>query len=689
MSDTTRTQIENETPVNPYSLLEAVNRSSDTAHMSWLIFLAIMAYLLIAVAGVTHRDLLLATPVHLPVLGVQIQQVQFFQFAPVLLVLFHLGLVSQLVLLARKTLEFDNAVHQLEASRRRMHPLRLELHNFFFVQGIAGPNRSRIMAMFLHAMSWLTLVVIPVVLLLFIQISFVPYHSVGITWVHRIALLIDIGILALLGVFLTRAETNFFQALGRAIGTHPVTTLATTLVLASMMFVSFVIATIPGELLDHSLRKYFETDGKPNSAAKAEGWSSYLPSTAFLFGSSSDGSLLGLFHRNLIVTDIDLVVDREVSKGEPSISLRNRDLRFAKLDRSDLHQADMTGSNLDGASLMGANLTDVRLNCGDENLLILTDDRKAANCASARGAKFANARLRGATMNGIDLRNADLKEATIAEATLKYAWLAGANFSYANLQKADITGGAKAQGAIFLIANLEGADLTGAQLQYADFSSSFMQAISLEHAHMQGANLRDADLNAAYMRRVRLQAADMTGANLSGVDMRQATVWMTLPPQTDQLKLADLNELNVRPLSERERNTLTRTVNGISNPRLRRNVRDSLEKIIKIKQSVSWKDTNNAHVWNSLKILERPGVVAEFGPELTSHLVSISCRARWSNGAVAEGVARRALNSRFEADFKVLYDGLARPKCLGGQNLSKRTKAQLATAVERYVQGAQ
>ena len=165
MSETARYDVEAETPVNPYSLLEAVNRSSDTAHMGWLICLGIMAYLLIAVAGVTHRDLLLATPVQLPILGVEIPLVQFFQFAPVLLVLFHLGLVSQLVLLARKTLEFDQAVHQLEPSRRRTHPLRLELHNFFFVQGIAGPSRSLIMGLFLHGMSWLTLVVIPVVLL--------------------------------------------------------------------------------------------------------------------------------------------------------------------------------------------------------------------------------------------------------------------------------------------------------------------------------------------------------------------------------------------------------------------------------------------------------------------------------------------------------------------------------------------
>ena len=684
MSDATRIDIENETPVNPYSLLDAVNRSSDTAHMGWLIFLGIMTYLLIAVAGVTHRDLLLATPVQLPILGVQVQQVQFFQFASVLLVLFHLGLVSQLVLLARKTLEFDSAVRQLEPTRRRSHPLRLELHNFFFVQGIAGPNRSRIMAMFLHGMSWLTLVAIPILLLLFIQISFVPYHSVSITWIHRLALVMDIGVLALLGVFLTRPEVSFFHALYRAIGSHPIATLLTMMIMAGVLFISFVVATIPGEGLDRSLRKYFEPGETSTATARAQSWTNYIPDNPlpFLYG-QSDGSLFGLFHRNLIVTDVDLVVDRDVSKGEPSLSLRNRDLRYARLDRSDLHQADMTGANLDGASFVGANLIDVRMNCGDENELILTDNRKIANCVSARKTKFANARLTGAVMNGVDLRFSDLKEANLEGASLKYALLSGANLSYANLQKIDMTGGVKAQGAVFLIANLEGADLTGAQLQYADFSSSFMQGITLEHAHLEGANLRDADLDSAYMRRVRLQAADLTGANLAGADMRQAAVWLTLPPQADQLKLADLGDISIRELDERDQATLLASLRSISDVRLRRNVRDSLSRLLDVKQSVAWTDTGNAQTWRALQTIVRPGVVGDYSAELTQHLVAMACRTRWSNGAVAEGVARRALNGPFQGDLTALVANLAkRDECVGGGNMSKSMQTQLVNAVE-------
>ena len=56
------------------------------------------------------------------------------------------------------------------------------------------------------------LVVLPVVLLLYIQIVFLPYHDVGITWVHRLAVLADIALLVFIGVFLMALETSFFRA---------------------------------------------------------------------------------------------------------------------------------------------------------------------------------------------------------------------------------------------------------------------------------------------------------------------------------------------------------------------------------------------------------------------------------------------------------------------------------------------
>src|SRR5690606_33631442 len=354
--------------------------------------------------------------------------------APILLVLFHLGLISQLVLLARKTLEFDVAVRALEVSNRRTHPLRLELHNFFFVQAIAGPHRSIVMSAFLHGMSWLTLVVLPVVLLLYIQISFLPYHDVAITWTHRIALGFDILMLVLIGIFLTRAETSFFTAFWRTTLQHPLSFIVTTGVLAVVSFFSFFVATVPGEELDRLTRTLLiqptDEDGRGQS---------YMAGFALPYVQSrADGSLWGVFHRNLVVTDEDLVTGRgRIRLNDPSISLRGRDLRYAKLERADLNRVDFTGAALDGASFVGTDLSNARFQCGDVSELILSADRKRARCTSARNADFTRARLTGARMAGVDLNGAILEEADLEGAELAHAWLAGANFAGASLEKAD------------------------------------------------------------------------------------------------------------------------------------------------------------------------------------------------------------------------------------------------------------
>src|SRR5262245_6201063 len=84
MNEAIRVDLDVETPVNPYSLLEAVNRSSRSANTAWLIYVGLMAYLLITVAGITHKDLLLGTAVPLPILQVKIELTRFFLFAPVI-----------------------------------------------------------------------------------------------------------------------------------------------------------------------------------------------------------------------------------------------------------------------------------------------------------------------------------------------------------------------------------------------------------------------------------------------------------------------------------------------------------------------------------------------------------------------------------------------------------------------------
>ncbi|HML42148.1 MULTISPECIES: pentapeptide repeat-containing protein [Hyphomicrobium] len=679
MTDLARGAPEGETPVNPYSLLEAVNSSSDTAHTGWLIFLAIMAYLVIAVAGVTHKDLLLETPVSLPILQVNIQLKQFFQFAPIVLVLMHLGLVSQLTLLARETLEFDYAIRLLEATDKRTHPLRLELNNFFFVQAIAGPYRSRVMSAFLHGMSWLTLVVLPVVLLIYIQVVFLPYHDVAITWTHRVALLVDIAMLISIGVFLMRAETSFMQAFLRTTSAHPVSFVATIVVLLAVWIFSFFFATIPGEQLDRTTQRMLGFNNEDEVGERPRYVAGYaVPLLTF----GSEGSLLGIFKRNLEVIDTDLVVDKEQTPGEPSISLRDRDLRFAKLDRSDLHQADLTGADLRGASLIGADLRGAWLACADAMQLILTEDRQAANCTTARRAVFTRARLDGAHMTGVDLRGAKLDEARLEGAELPYSLLQGANFSSARLDKADLTGGVQAQGANFLVANLQGADLTGAHLLAADFSSADMTGAVLSYAHLDLAELRDAKLDGAVLYRASLRGADLIGASITGADLREAKVWRTVPPTVDPEGLADLSGVAVTAMTETDVSDIKYSLERILSRRVKARVAEQVEPLVNLPEVAKWESTPDFAQWQGLASNGAQPVADAYRTRITDYLMRLQCRPRWSNGSVATGVARRAQRQEFRGDLTAIYDRLKTEDCPASKTVAPKTLKDLSAAAD-------
>lgn len=692
MSDYARIAPDGETPVNPYSLLEAVNRSSDTAHTGWLIFLAIMAYLMIAVAGVTHKDLLLEEAVALPVLQVEIQLTHFFQFAPLALVLMHLGIIAQMGLLARETMELDQAIRLLEATPRRAHPLRLELNNFFFVQAIAGPQRSAVVSGFLHAMSWLTLAILPVILLIYMQVVFLPYHDIGITWTQRLLLVGDIGILILIGVFLSRMETSFFQAFLRNSTAHPFTFLSTALLLMAVALFSFFVATVPGEALDRltwPLRGISRTDIAQHSARAAAG-GFQLP---FLSAGAANEALFGIFHRNLNVTDTDLVVDRDQVPGEPSLSLRGRDLRFAQLDRTDLHQADFTGADLQEASLTGTDLRGALLHCADVNELLLSQNRTSARCTAARGANFTRARLGGADLTGIDARSANFDEGRLEGAVLSYARLTGANFSSANLEKAELMGGVEAQGASFPIAALQGADLGGAQLQYADFSSASLQGVVLSYGQLQGAVLRDADFEGASLAHARLEGADMTNAKISGADLRGASVWLTEPPAADTTGVADFSELRIAAITEADAARLQAMIEKIGSLKVRAEVKDALAPILDLTASQSWAGTPAHARWTgfaaspasaaSTAAPAAPAVPADaFGARLTDYLGSLMCRPRWSNGAVATGVARRAQLPQFRGDLVALHDRLKAEACPASKAVLPRVMQSLAAAAD-------
>jgi ABC-type uncharacterized transport system fused permease/ATPase subunit len=123
-------------------LIQETNQSASSVAASWVVWIALLAFFVVALAGVTHKDLLLETPVDLPLLQVKIPQASFFLFGPAILVLVHLHLMMQHVSLARRLVEVDRRMTRREgAYPSRDHRLRNLIHSYALAQAIAGPWR--------------------------------------------------------------------------------------------------------------------------------------------------------------------------------------------------------------------------------------------------------------------------------------------------------------------------------------------------------------------------------------------------------------------------------------------------------------------------------------------------------------------------------------------------------------------
>lgn len=360
-------------PISARNLLHAVNSAGEAATTAWLIYLGLAAYFIVALAGVSHKDLLLNTPITLPILGISVTLDRFFLFAPPFFILIHIGMLMQYAILMRKAHAFLGLIRREEAEMSGgdsdavpVHPLRYELDGNFLIQYLAGPPYAPIFSILLQIIVWLTLVMLAAIVLLQFQVTFLAYHDVPLTWTHRLYVLADLILVAVVGTLLTSPLAGFWASFIYGWRNYAFFMLVTSLFFAGFLALSFCVATIPGETLDRTLAAIGPSVDVPApSGNPAEARRVFLP-TAYLLEGQVDpmtGKSSSPFGRNLIVTDADLVAGRGSALGDINLPLRYRDLRYARLDRSDLKQADLTCADLTGASLAGTNLTGARRDC--------------------------------------------------------------------------------------------------------------------------------------------------------------------------------------------------------------------------------------------------------------------------------------------------------------------------------------
>ena len=672
--------------VNPFSLVEAVNDTSEIAHTGWVIFLGVVAYFCIATAGVSHKDLLLNSAVQLPFMQVSIDLTRFFLFAPVVLLFMHFGLLVQHVMLARKVMEFDAAVRAMEPGLKRTHPIRHELHSYFFTQALAGPERSKLFGGFLHGMFWLSIIGTPVLVILFIQIVFLPYHDVTTTWTHRLALVADTALLGLMGVFLGSRSTSFFKAFGRMISNQPWNFLLTAGLYALIIFFSFFVATIPDEPLDRFTQSL--PGARVHATASADGelrQRRVFAVTDWFFETASTGEgERGLLRRNIGVTDED-VTDRDgkTATSQAPVSLRGRDLRFAELSRSDFSGVDFTGADLTGARLIGANLKGARLSCLDVDAVLSEPRLRAENCARVTSADFTRATLSGADLRLVIADGANFENATIRGTDLRYANLVGANLSGADLRGASMGGGVDLTGANFLGANLAGADLKGAKIQACEFYGAEMQATRLVFAQAQGANFQGAKLQGAHLAAAKLLGADLTDADLTAADFGNATVWQTKPPGSGQTSLTDVSTLVMKAPDAKDLKALKDLKATLRAPKVAAKIQKLIDRVSSSEDSASWNAGDEATAWAGLKQANLTSDAGQRIEKTGEYLARISCEAAQSDGAVAGGVIRRTVDQPAKSAPVTLMKKLKGPECPAAKQLTEVQVLSLAAVIEK------
>ena len=668
-------------PINPYSLLEAVNLASAAARGGWILFLALMTFVLIAVAGVTHKDLLLNSKVDLPIAQIGIELTRFFMFAPMIIFFIHFGILVQHVMLSRKVIEFDEALDSLEAGMRRVHPLRLELNSYFYSQAIAGPERSKMFGMFLHSMIWISFVALPVLLLLFIQIQFLPYHDELITWNHRFVLVADIALLALMGVFLRRPQASFFSAFWQTARRHPVNFTFTSILLAIVAMFSFFVVTIPGESLDLMTRTLPGYQAKSQCDEKDRerdfSYASFMFDDATLCGKSNG---LAFFKRNLWVTDEDLVPDGETSKGETSFSLRERDLRFANLDRSDLHQADFTGAKLVGASMRDTNLRDAKFTC--PALAKSIAEETGNTCADLRRVDLRGAKLDGANFSNADLSFATLRGAEASNTVFANARLVKTDFQSAEMKRADFAG-LKTVLVMpnFLETKLQGANFTFTKIHEANFSNAGLEGANLEYASLVGGSLESARALAANLNGAGIYAAKTSTADFRGANLNNATIWQANIPFRDSLKLTECSGIQLKEPDSTALDGMRQMLTDIRPMQDTQALQEVISRLLDSKQNDAWRASDARTAWDDLKTGCKSRSTSEFRSALTTFVGELSCRVEWSDGAVASGVIERALGFTNENILvRQLGDKVAVPAC--ETRIEPDLMQKLRTAIE-------
>jgi uncharacterized protein YjbI with pentapeptide repeats len=622
-------------PFDVEALESAVNDSATRVSTIWISFLIFSLYLLITATTVTQRQLLLAEPVKLPILNIDLPLWGFFFLAPILFVILHAYVLLQVVLLGRTAAAYNAAIVRVELSPEENNSLRQRLANTLFAQIFAGSPREREgwLGWLLKAMAWITLAIAPILILLAFQFSFLAYHSHIATWTHRTLIFLELAALFLIWPLALDAQKDFqWPKVGAGLKRTAALTWRLFIpkegrrdewswlrqqaapLAAYLLFivVSLSIATFPGEPHVNLLML------KPLSSVQCNRWMQQRFDRFNL-------PRIDVVDKDKLAKIAQHTSERQLrpSQGERTQTFRDRDFNCSDLSSGDLRRVDLTG-----ARLVGANLLDTAF------------EGAIFNYAQLQGAILYSAHLQGASLDFAQLQGALLMSAELQGASLRAAQLQGASFSSAQLQGANFT------------LELGQFARLGAQLQGASLFNAQLQGAYLPDVQLQGASLASANLQAAFFEKAQLQGVDFSTAILDHTVLSQAGVWRAknaacLAARVIGSKSA--SSLDVRPLSlvsatpetiskfiERSVVDMRDTGNEVLVPDKKDVVAQMRDRLVR---EPGEDDTEAiAKKWSECEAATREIPQERFDTEQATLLRNLVCDARENRASIAQGI---------------------------------------------------
>ena len=498
------------------TLADSINDSARMARGTVSLLLLVALYLGLTLVVSSDENLLVNGQVALPQTGVGISIVQSYIFAPPIFLYLHIQTLYLLSVLARKVQtyktalasEFPSATSQ--AKQNAVEAEREEYWDLLSAFALVQLFRQNNVSLAPIVLIWLSTIVIPLLLLLAIDLSFVRYQSIEITVSHHIFLLLD-----LLFIELFRRQT---------LKPIPVKMPRSVMDMGRMLWVYGILFMII--VIFYAFPPRFELSTVKQDREQIW-WSEKSEDTKLNKENLLDDSckLWRVACRYLDVSGKRLVKTRPEDLDYAEIlGLSRRNLRFAKfvntrLTNTNLYGALLQGADLSRAELQGANLTEAQLQ--GTNLQFAKLQRANLWETQLQGANLWKTQLQGANLMEAQLQGANLEETQLQGANLTQAQLQGANLTQAQLQGANLWE-TQLQGANLMEAQLQGANLWQAQLQGANLTQAQLQGANLTQAQLQGANLWWAQLQGANLWWAQLQGANLREAQLQGANLREA-----------------------------------------------------------------------------------------------------------------------------------------------------------------------